>query len=99
MPIGIKFKTAIKALKNAMRTATSARREDEGRINVKVKATMQKTMFVKGPAMEVFPMVSLLAFPATITAPGEIILKKGEIIDTSVTKAPMRVNRNSAHNP
>ena len=55
-------------------------------------------MFVRGPAIEVFPIVSLSGVPAIITAPGEIILK-GEIIDSIVMRAPNIVMRNSAHKP
>ena len=87
------------ALKKAVTAATSARGEDEGSTKVSVSATMQKTMFVKGPAMLVFPMVSLLAVPPIITAPGAIILKKGEMTDKSVMRAPIRVSLNSAHRP
>jgi hypothetical protein len=102
MPIGIRFKTAMNALKKAVTTATTTKGEggeDEGCTKVNARANMQKIMFVKGPAMLVFPMVSLLAVPPIITAPGAIILKNGEMMDMSVMTAPIRVSLNSAHKP
>ena len=87
------------ALKKAVKTATTASGENGGNTKATVRATIQKTIFVKGPAMLVFPMVSLLAAPPIITAPGAIILKNGEMMDKSVMRAPMRVSLNSAHKP
>jgi len=56
-------------------------------------------MLVKGPERAVFPDVSFVAGPTIITAPGEMILKKGRSIERRVMSAPCMVNRNSAHNP
>lgn len=99
IPIGIRFKTAMEALKNAVNKATWKKELYWGKRSVSANEPTQKIMFVKGPATAVFPTESLLAVPAIITAPGEIILKNGETIDKSVMRAPKRVNRNSAHNP
>ena len=60
---------------------------------------VERTMLVKGPERAVFPIVSLVAGPAIITAPGEMILKKGRSIEIRVMSAPCMVSRNSAHNP
>lgn len=65
---------------------------------VEPRKSRASTMFVRGPAIEVLPMVSLSGIPATITAPGEMILK-GDMIDNIVIKAPNIVIRNSAHKP
>lgn len=56
-------------------------------------------MLVKGPAIAVFPAVSLSMEPAIITAPGEMILKNGRKMEKAVISAPNKVNRNSAHKP
>ena len=56
-------------------------------------------MLVEGPAMDIFPMLFLLANPAMKTAPGDIILKSGEIIDIAVKIMPTNISLNSAHNP
>ena len=60
---------------------------------------VERTMLVKGPERAVFPAVSFVTGPAIITAPGEMILKKGRSIEIRVISAPCMVNRNSAHNP
>ena len=60
---------------------------------------VERTMLVKGPERAVFPAVSFVTGPAIITAPGEMILKKGRSIEIKVISAPCMVNRNSAHNP
>ena len=57
---------------------------------------VEMAMFVIGPAMAVFPTVSLVPAPAIITAPGEIILN-GRKIQINVMRAPCIVSRNSAH--
>ena len=54
---------------------------------------------VKGPERAVFPAVSFVTGPAIITAPGEMILKKGRNIERRVMSAPCMVSLNSAHNP
>jgi len=54
-------------------------------------------MFVVGPAIEIFPMFFVLVIPAMTTAPGDMILKSGEIMLISVRIAPMKVSLNSAH--
>ena len=61
--------------------------------------TVERMMLVKGPERAVFPAVSFVTGPTIITAPGEMILKKGRNIETRVISAPCMVNRNSAHNP
>ncbi len=60
---------------------------------------IERTMLVKGPVRAVFPTFSLVIGPAIITAPGDIILKKGSSIEIRVMSAPNMVNRNSAHSP
>jgi len=61
---------------------------------------MERIMFVNGPATAVFPIISLFAEPAIITAPGAIILKKlNGIIESKVKRTPNKIKRNSAHNP
>jgi len=59
----------------------------------------ERMMLVKGPERAVFPAVSFETGPATITAPGEMILKNGRSIEIRVMSAPCMVSRNSAHNP
>jgi len=69
---------------------------------VLAKAAMhmvERIKLVKGPARAVFPTSSLVNGPATMTAPGDIILKNGSSIERRVMSAPKRVNRNSAHIP
>jgi len=61
--------------------------------------TVERIMLVKGPERAVFPAVSLVTGPTIITAPGEMILKKGRSIERRVMSAPCMVSRNSAHNP
>jgi hypothetical protein len=60
---------------------------------------VESIMLVRGPAMAVFPAVSLSMEPAIITAPGETILNNGRKIESAVISAPNKVNRNSAHKP
>lgn len=60
---------------------------------------VESAMLVRGPAMAVFPAVSLSMEPAIITAPGETILNNGRKIESVVISAPNKVNRNSAHRP
>lgn len=62
------------------------------------KKAADNTILVTGPAMEIFPISSMLAGPEIITAPGEIILK-GKNIEIEVKTAPQTVKRNSAHKP
>lgn len=64
-----------------------------------MKNRAESNVLVKGPAVAIFPAVSLSKKPDMITAPGEIILKNGRKIERRVIIAPKRVNRNSAHNP
>lgn len=56
-----------------------------------------RVMLVNGPAMAVFPTIFRSTKPpAIITAPGEMILNSGEIMEISVMSAPHSVRRNSA---
>jgi hypothetical protein len=98
MANGIRLKTAMKALMAALKTATKKNGFRSPRTKVRIKKTLHKTMFSDGPAMAVFPILSLLELPAIITAPGEIILK-GDIIEIRVRRAPNIISRNSAHKP
>jgi len=97
IPMGIRLKSAIQAL-----TAAPSRRIGVksywGIGNAIAKNIVDNTMFVAGPAMDIFPMLSLSANPAIITAPGDMILKNGENMENSVRMAPMNVSLNSAHN-
>lgn len=96
IPKGMRLKSAIQALK----AATSMRTEAYWGIgNATAKNMVDSAMFVAGPAIDILPILSLFASPATITAPGDIILKSGEITENSVKMAPINVNLNSAHNP
>ncbi len=68
--------------------------------NAAAMSAEDKIMLVVGPAIEIFPISSMLAGPETITAPGEIILKAtGNIMKMAVSTLPHRVKRNSAHKP
>jgi len=60
---------------------------------------VERVMLVNGPERAIFPVVSFVAGPAIIMAPGEMILKNGRSIETMVMSAPCMVSRNSAHNP
>jgi len=46
--------------------------------------------------MDIFPIFFALLIPATITAPGDMILKRGETMEISVRIAPRNVSLNSA---
>lgn len=92
MPKGIRLKAARKAfMKATIQKISSA--------NVAIKThPNEMKILVRGPANAVFPTVSLVADPAIITAPGEIILNGGgRKIEISVMSAPCIVNLNSAH--
>jgi len=93
-PKGMRLKRAIQALK-----AAPSRNIGAGIRNAIAKNIVDKAMFVAGPAIDIFPTLSLSANPATITAPGDMILKNGEIMESSVKMAPMTVSLNSAQNP
>jgi hypothetical protein len=97
MPIGKRLKRAIHALKAALKEATVEKGLD--RYVYSANETMERTRLVAGPAIAVFPTVSLSANPAIITAPGEIILKRGEKIDMRVRRTPNITKRNSAQSP
>lgn len=56
-------------------------------------------MFVVGPMREIFPRVFTSVNPEMMTAPGDIILKSGEIIDISVSAVLIRFSLNSAQSP
>lgn len=99
IPKGIKLKTAIQALKKAPKKSMAANVEVSAREKAMVKKAIDNTMFVAGPAMDIFPMRDLSAYPATMTAPGDIILNMIGSMEINVKAAPMRVNLNSAHNP
>lgn len=60
---------------------------------------VDKIMFVSGPASAVFPIFSFVVYPVMITAPGEMILNSGVIMDMSVSSAPSGSMRNSAGFP
>jgi len=93
-PKGMRLKKAIKALIHAM---------IQKKVFCVVAAIMvhnvERMMLVKGPGRAVFPALSLVIGPTIITAPGEMILKKGRSIEMRVMRAPCMVSRNSAHNP
>lgn len=93
MPKGIRLKAARKALIKAIIQKISS-------VNAAIKThPKEMKMLVRGPANAVFPIVSLVADPAIITAPGEIILNGGgRKIEIRVMSAPCIVNLNSAHN-
>jgi hypothetical protein len=74
IPKGIRLKNAIQAL---MAKPIKKMKLSEARSVVKRKAK-DKTIFVKGPATEIFPTRFLSKNPPIITAPGDIILKNGE---------------------
>jgi len=97
MPNGMRLKTAIHALKAALKRAISA--NGAGKRGYTANEIIERARLVTGPATAVFPTVSLSATPAIITAPGEIILKSGEKIEMRVIRAPNVVNRNSAQRP
>ena len=88
----------MKALKAAENNATSKKGLLQGIMKVNAKETAHIVRFVTDPETAVFPIVSLPADPAIITAPGEMNLK-GKTIDIKVRSAPKSVKRNSAHNP
>lgn len=92
----MRLKRAIQALK-----AAPNKNNEENGIGRKPreKNVIDRIMFVTGPAMDIFPMSSLRAGPEIITAPGEMILKTGEIMEISVMAAPINVSLNSAHKP
>lgn len=96
MPKGMRLKEAIHALKAAPNIETILGNDLNG--YAKIRNRIESIMLVKGPAMAVFPPISLLIGPAIITAPGEISLI-GETIESKVMRAPNMFNRNSAHNP
>ncbi len=59
----------------------------------------ERIMFTTGPERAVFPAVTFVTGPAIITAPGEIILKRGRSVETRVMSTPCIVSRNSAQKP
>ncbi len=90
-PKGIRFMRAINALKKQpMRKILEN--------DATPKKIIESTRLVMGPANEIIPRVLLFPVPTIITPPGEIILT-GEMIDSIVISTPLKVNRNSAHNP
>jgi len=97
MPKGMRLKTAMIALIHAPKTAMMPTKFCV--VTAIMTHTAERTMLVKGPARAVFPALSFVTGPAIITAPGEMILKKGRSIEKRVISAPCIVNRNSAHNP
>jgi len=44
-------------------------------INKNIKKINARTIFVKGPASDIFPFLSFVVFPAITTAPGAAIMK------------------------
>lgn len=99
IPKGIKLKKAIQALKKAPIKSMAVIVEVVARERAIVKKAVDNTIFVAGPAMDIFPIRDLSAYPATMTAPGDMILNIIGSMETNVRTAPMRVNLNSAHNP
>ena len=96
MPNGMRLKRAIQALKAAPSIRIGGR---WGRRNTNARSIVDNAMFVAGPAMDIFPIFSLSANPAIITAPGDIILKNSGSMESIVRMAPINVSLNSAHSP
>ena len=97
-PKGMRLKRAIQALMAVPNSAVILKNGPD-EYNAKMMNVIESATFVKGPARAVFPPIFLLTGPVIITAPGEIILKNGETIESKVRSTPNMVNRNSAHNP
>jgi len=95
MPKGMRLKRAMMALIHAPKTATMPTKFCV--VTAIMIHTAEMAMLVKGPARAVLPALSFVTGPAIITAPGEMILKKGRSIERRVMSAPNIVNRNSAH--
>jgi len=98
MPKGMRLKRAMIALIHAPKTEMIHRNSLCVLIAI-MTHMVERIMLVEGPARAVFPALSFVIGPAIITAPGEMILKKGRSIERRVISAPCIVNRNSAHNP
>jgi hypothetical protein len=96
IPMGIKLKRAIQALKKAPR-----RNIPEYGLGTKAMAniTVDRTMLTAGPEIDIFPILSRPAAPEIMTAPGEMTLNQSEITEMKVKTAPQSVSLNSAHNP
>jgi hypothetical protein len=99
MPNGIKFKTEMEALKNALTVKMNVAEGFNGASKAAVRNVADKVMFVNGPTIDTLPMVRVSAYPDIITTPGDIILKRGEKTESKVSAAPISVNLNSAHSP
>lgn len=97
IPKGIKLKRAIHALKAAP-IANIKLLCGGDKIEI-TRKTVDNAIFVVGPAMAIFPMFSLSVNPEIITAPGDIILKNCDIMESNVKMAPINVSLNSAHSP
>ena len=97
MPNGIRLKREIQAFRAAPTIATNCKIVSPQK-SVETIHITDKAIFVRGPAIAVFPNVSLLMAPEIITAPGEIILN-GDTIEIKVINAPNGVRRNSAQSP
>jgi len=94
----MRLKRAMIALIQAPKIAMSQKKVC-GKLSITVTQKVESAMLVKGPARDVFPTASLVMGPVIITAPGEIILKNGDSIESRVISAPNMVSRNSAHSP
>lgn len=93
LPEGMRLKRAIHALNTLPRMRAVIRKG-----NATIRSIVDRIMFVNGPAMDILPMLFLFTYPATITAPGDIILN-GKIIEINVKIAPVETSLNSAQKP
>jgi len=93
---GIRLRKAMKALKNP---PYSSEYEIGVFRNETVNRAVDRIMLVTGPAMDIFAISLPWAGPAIITAPGEMILKRGDMAETAVNTAPQTVNLNSDQSP
>jgi len=96
IPMGIRLNNAI----NPFQRASKRSKPEYGfGTNAAPRSTDEKAMLIIGPARDIFAISSILAGPEIMTAPGAIILNKGEITEIKVKAAPHSVKRNSAHKP
>ena len=98
IPNGIRLNNAMNPFQRASKNIKYALELAKKR-NPIPSNTDERTMLTIGPAIDIFAISSKRADPEIITAPGAIILKKGENTETKVRIAPHKVKRNSAHNP
>jgi len=93
---GIRLRKAMKALKNP---PYSSEYEIGVFRNETISRAVDRIMLVTGPATDIFAISLPWAGPAIITAPGEMILKRGDMAETAVNTAPQTVNLNSDQSP